>query len=133
MISLLLLASFLTARTETLGPEYLASTSVNTPDCNQTCFLGQQIVVHWKIPPACCAGGDLFLRLFIRYGDHTLDTVTEPCVKRRGFFVYRLLNQDYWDRAGFLAYKVELWQGDQLIDCWQHHLWADIINVSPNQ
>jgi hypothetical protein len=121
----------LSCRSEYLYPRYLASEQVNTPDLARRCFYGQQIIVSWNLPKHC-QGYPLTLRLHIRYGDREIETVSTRVAKRRGWWIYRLVNQDYWCRGGILSFQAELLQGEEVVEEWTHYLWAEIIEIPEN-
>jgi hypothetical protein len=130
---LLLLAgchrSWVTCRTEFLYPDYLASERVNTPDPNRYCFFGQQLIVHWRIPKSHFIRG-VTLVLHLRYGDRSQNKIEIPLEKNTGWWVYRLLNQEYGSRGGILSFKAELIQDGDLLDRWTHFLWTDLIEIN---
>lgn len=120
----------LRVRSEYLNPGYLASTRVDTPDPAGICFYGQQIVIHYRIPAEdFCEGSALLIS--IRYGNQTGETVQIPLERRRGYYTYRLINDDYWERGGIFSYRVELFNGESVVACKEHHLWVEIIDL-PN-
>lgn len=122
----------LACRSEYLYPTYLASVQVNTPDPIGTCFFGQQIIVSWKIPKKCFSS-PLNLVLKIRFGSRELDAISVPIAKKRGTYIYRLINQEYWCKEGIISFQASLQnaQGETL-ETWNHFLWAEIININPN-
>jgi hypothetical protein len=120
----------LRVRSEYLNPGYLASTRVDTPDPAAICFYGQQLVIHYRMPAEeFCDASALLITL--RYGNQTCETVRITLEKRRGYYTYRLINDDYWDRGGIFSYKVELSNGECVLSCKEHHLWVEIIDL-PN-
>lgn len=122
--------SYLDVRSEALYPSYLASEKIDAPDPNRLAFYGQQIVIHWRLPPDCFDAYPFEILLTIRYKDFTFQTFSYPISDRRGYWVYQLLNDEYWEKGGILSYKVELYKEDELFDEWQHHVWADWIEIS---
>lgn len=119
----------LLCRTEYLTLEYLASEQVNTYDLARDCFYGQQIVVFWNVP-AEYEPRSVNLKLHVRYGTRQLESFSIPVKKRSGFWVHRLINQNYWDYGGIVAYQAQLFQNELLIDEWNHHLWpASFIEI----
>lgn len=117
----------LTCRSEYLYPLYLASTQVNTPDPACGCFLGQQIIVRWNLPRHYLPSE---LLLTVRFGDHQIKTFSHPIPKRKGYWIYRLINQDYTCRGGIISFQAQLIQDGQVLDHWDHYLWADIIEIN---
>lgn len=115
-------------RSEYLHPSYLASSRVNTPDAARACFYGQQIIVSWNLPQGC-AQEDITLALHIRFGNREIETVIIPIAAHKGWWIYRLVNEEYWSRCGILAFRAELLRSGELIDSWTHYLWAEIIDL----
>ncbi|NGX54815.1 MAG: hypothetical protein KR126chlam2_00435 [Chlamydiae bacterium] len=113
-------------RSEYFRESYLASEEIDTPDPSRHCFRGQQIVVHWAEP--CRASREIVLT--VRYGNRELETFCHPIKKKHGYWIYRLVNDDYWNHGGIVSYKVELYEAGVLVDHKEHHLWAEIINIS---
>lgn len=120
----------LTCRSEYLYPPYLASVQANTPDPFSCSFYGQQIVVHWNLSKQSLAK-PLNLLLHIRYGNRELETISTLIKRRRGWWIYRLMDQDYLCKEGILAFQAQLVHGEEVLEQWTHYLWADIIEVSP--
>ncbi len=113
-------------RSEYFRENYLASEEIDTPDPYRHCFRGQQVIVHWAQP--CRACGEIALT--VRYGNREIETLCHPIEKKCGYWIYRLLNDDYWSRGGIVSYKVELYQEGTLVDHKEHHLWAEIITIA---
>lgn len=131
LFSLLLLTGcvrqrMLVARSEYLDPGYLASRRIETPDPCQGCFVGQQIVVSWSVPSRCLPA-DIDLRL--RYGNRCFSSVCHTVDQPQGFWIYRLLDDEFWELEGIVAYSATLSHDDHVIDQWNHHIWADLIEV----
>ncbi len=116
----------ITARTEYFNEGYLASSRIETPDPCRTCFNGQQIVMNWNLQTRCLPAT---IVLSVRYGNHEFDEVVHEVNAPAGFWIFRLLNQEYWDRQGILSYSVRLYSGETLISAWNHHLWAEQIYI----
>lgn len=117
----------LEVRSQYLNPDYLASTHVRTPDPCRSCYLGQQIVIRYKVPQRCLEGAQV--QLAVRYGDFSSAQFVKPIAKSRGYFLFRLVNVDYWTRQGIISYKVDLTSQGCLLATKQHHLWADLISA----
>jgi hypothetical protein len=134
LFSLLLLFSgctrrYLTARTEYLTPEYLASSQVRTPDPRQEAFLGEQIVVHWDLPFALLRE-EPQLHLSVRFVDRDIKEFSFPVRVRRGYLMVPFLNEEDLCRGGVLSYKIEVSVAEKCWTAWRHHLWVDIISVN---
>ena len=121
---------FLTCRSEYLYPSYLASVQVNTPDPDGVCFYGQQIIISWNFPQKCLEK-PLNLTLSIRYGDRELETISIPMKNKRGNWIYRLINQEYWCKEGILSFQARIQSADgEIYEEWSHSLWAPLIQIS---
>ena len=120
----------LTCRSEYLDPSYLASERVNTPDPCRRCFYGQQIIVSWNLPHGIQTPVELLLH--VRYGTREVETLHHTITHSGGYWIYRLINQDYWCREGIIAYKAQLCQEGRELDEWTHHLWAELIPIPRN-
>lgn len=120
--------TLLSVRSESLRPSYLASEHINTPDPLRSCYFGQQILVFWKLPKECTLQNK-YLVLKLRYQDRTLEEVVYPITKTQGCWIYRRVNENYWNHGEALAYQVELYDDDLLVERWNHHLWVDILNL----
>lgn len=120
----------ITARSEYFDAKYLASSQVDTPDPCRSCFSGQQIVINWHVLTRCLPAQ---IHLSVRYGDHTTDEATYDVTAPSGFWFFRLLNKEFWDKQGILSYSVRLYGCDgHLISKWNHHLWAELITITCN-
>ncbi|MBS0645617.1 MAG: hypothetical protein JSR97_03375 [Verrucomicrobia bacterium] len=116
----------LSVRSEYLDANYLASKRIETPDPCQGCFVGQQVVISWHIPSRCLPAE---IDLWVRYGNRCFTKVTHTVCEPAGFWAYRVMNEDFWNLKGIVAYSATLRQGDREIDQWNHHLWADLVEV----
>lgn len=117
----------LRVRTEPLYPGYLSSQRIDTVDPFNKCFFGEQIVVYYRFPQRSLS--DQKLILTIRYKDHSYETLVFSLCKQRGYWIYRLINENYGAHGGILSYKVELYQNDEMIQMWKHHLYVDLIEI----
>jgi hypothetical protein len=118
----------LTARSEAIDCEYLASFYVNTPDPrNNGNFCGQQIVVEWNLPNSDWHRPDLNLVLSMITTNHRFDKVTVPLRSRFGNYIYRLTNECLCEKGAVLTYKAEIYSGNNLLQCWQQQGWVDWI------
>lgn len=115
--------TYLACRSEYLTPKFLASERINTPDPARDCYYGEQVIVRYK----GCYDDEVCLRLTIRYGNKTTEIIEEKLSIPKGYFIYQLINADYWEREGIVCYKVELFQRGELLESWRHHVWVDII------
>lgn len=122
-------APLLRCRSDYLDPNYLASEWAETPDPLRFCFYGQQIVVFWNLPHSCL-GAPVELQVQIRDGAREIETLLIPINQSKGSWVYRLVNDAYWQRGGILSFKAELIQNGELLGEWKHSLWSDIIEIN---
>lgn len=121
-------AHMLEVRSQYLHPGLLASSRVNTPDPCRACFDGQEVIVRWSVPSSYFCE-DLKLIATFRYGNREMDQVIVPLKKLSGFWTYRLIASEYWNKCGLVAYKVDLCARGEVIYTWKHHVWSEIINV----
>lgn len=115
------------ARSEYFDTKYLASSHIDTPDPCRACFNGQQIILNWNVPSRALPAT---IVLQVRYGNHECAELTYQVDQPSGFQVYRLLNQEFWEKEGIASYSLKIYSADQCIGTWNHHLWADIIEIS---
>jgi hypothetical protein len=108
-------------------PEELASYYVGAPDPALKCpQVGMRIHIDWNIAKDFSLM-PLELRLSIHFRNRT-ETIHSVAVNTfQGSYVYSILNADYFDRNGVLAYKVELLANGTAIEQWKHQLWVDFI------
>ena len=118
----------LTCRSEYLYPDYLASDQVGTPDFGKLCFYGQQVVIYWNLPERC---HPTELKLEVRYGSKEQESFSWPISLSCGYRIYRLINEEYWDRDGIVSYKASLYRDEKLLTEFTHHIWTEII-LFPN-
>lgn len=138
MIYILLLLLFtscsqapLSVFTEYISVETLPSYRIGTPDPRLYCpDFGEKLHISWQIPQGM-APEELVLHLYLHYGNGEEEICHYNLYGRKGVLVYPLLNTDYRDKEGIFAYKLELYQAGELLDCWIHQLWAEKIKL-PN-
>lgn len=105
--------------------EDLASRQVGTPDYRlQDPPFGQKIIVHWNIDEPL---DEAEIVIKIRYTNREFDELSIPITKCKGSYIYKILNCDYLGKGKILSYKVELWNGNELIECKKHALWVELI------
>ena len=119
----------LKVRSEYLNPEYLSAERVDTPDPCRRCFWGQQVIVQWNLPRELLCNENTLVAT-LRFGNREIEEIEIPLDRRRGCWSYRLLNALYWKKCGILSYKIDLLSNGTLVDCWKHHVWVDLINIS---
>src|SRR5262245_39301136 len=88
----------LDVQTQYLSHENLASYYVGTPDPHlDHPVIGQRLLVQWSLTSEEMAGGPLFLRFIVRFRNHQEKEIKVYIDKRRGYYVYDLVNQDYFE------------------------------------
>ncbi len=116
-----------TAHMEYLSQKSLASYHVETPDpCLNDPPMGQRILISWLIPKKDFCH-EYRIKLTLRFCNRTESTLCLRLNKRHGLYIYRLINQAYFSCGGVRTYKIELFKGNELIECWKHQLWAELI------
>jgi hypothetical protein len=119
-----------TARSEFLDASYLASTKIETPDPCKQCFLGQQLVITWNVPSRKLPAE---IDLQIRYGNRQFQQITHPIQTPAGYWTFRLMNKEYSKMQGICAYSVQIVSDGCVIDRWDHHLWADLVQLPSHE
>lgn len=122
----------LLVETRFIGPQTRASYWVHTPDpylCCPDC--GQDIILSWHLPMRCFERGPIELVYRVRYGDRTHEEKRFRVLKPYGSVVHSLVNCRFWEKEGVLSYKAELVQCGEVIACWKHHLWVELIEFAP--
>lgn len=115
----------LSVHTDFVGYETLASFHVGTPDPELYCpDYGQRLHIAWNLP--CRA--ELVIRAYIRFKNLTETEWIIPLSEPRGRSTYILLNEDYDKTGGILTYKVELFDGEKVIETQKHALWTELIS-----
>ncbi len=105
----------------------LASSFVGTPDPRQYCpTVGQELTFTWRLPEFDNEE-DLKLLLTVRFRNRNSECLEVPVNRFRGSFTYQLLDDDYWEANGIVTYKIELYAGENVIDCWYHQVWSEEI------
>ena len=85
--------------------------------------------MHWSIPRACFRNEEFELQLTVRYGNRCIESFNYPICSPKGYRIFRLINQDYWQKQGILSYKVELYRGEEVFQEWNHHIWVEILQI----
>lgn len=120
----------LTVETYFLDKSSLASSWVGTPNPYQHCpTTGQELIISWRLPEEFENHKDLRLVLTLRFGNRQDAELEVPICRFRGSFRYQLINDEYWEVCGISTYKVELYAGDCLLDCWYHQIWSEMIDL----
>lgn len=122
---------YLTARSEEINQEYLASCHVETPDPRSNGYCGQQVVVEWDLPDHISCLPDLKLVLSMITAKHKFETSTIPIKQSYGYFLYKNINARFMQNGAILTYKAEIYSGNQCIACWKQQGWVDWIEIAP--
>lgn len=125
----------LTVQTQYLSHEDLASYHIGTPDPSlDNPDVGERLLIQWSLSSAQFKGEDLRLYLKVRFTNHQEEEITIPVEKKKGYYIYNLLNQDYCDTGGILTYLAEIRSGECIVAVWKHPLWANLITFdSPKE
>lgn len=123
----------LTVYTEDVVVENLASYIVQTPDPRKFYpFYGQQLMVSWNLDrSAHWEASHVLLRIQFACGEDEL--VDIPCGRRKGYYIYRLMNQDYDERGAILSFVADLYEGECFIEEWRHPLFEERIELEEEE
>lgn len=134
VLSLLLVGScqhffpHLTAYTEYLTIERLASTIVETPDpLKYYPELGQRLVINWYLPADYLKEEDLHLEVVVRFRNREQDSFSIPICRANGGYYYEVLNDDFSENGGILTYKMDLIGSGEVLEVWRHQMWTELI------
>lgn len=121
----------LSVRLDAVTPAALASYHVaRSSEAGQLChdLHGQKLTISWALPYQQPLA-DMHLVLTIRYGNHIQKQKKLRLKRRCGFYVFELLNEQFYRLAGIQTYKVELWDAKQCLASCHHALWKEWISV----
>lgn len=109
--------------------EDLASTIVYTPDPRKECpDIGQKLIVRWSLcSEQTMENEETLLLLKIRYGTGEERQILHEIHSSSGRMIYELLNEEYQELCGILAYKAEIIQNGSVINEWTHQVWTERI------
>lgn len=111
-----------------VDPKYLASTNVGSPD-PRTSPKGQMIVAEWWLP-GWVMDYDPVLKLDVLFRNYSEDHVEYPINTRIGSKTYWVINKEFTETKGPLAYKAEVVTSDgEVVASWQHQLWVRLIEI----
>lgn len=111
-----------------ITPSYLASTNVATPD-PRTPPNGQMIVMEY-IVPRDIRMMEPKLKLSVLFKDFSETVVEYPLRSRFGVETYSVLNENFKETGGFLAYRAEILTADgEVYADWKHQLWVKLIDI----
>ncbi len=120
----------LVVETVTVSERTLASRYVGTPDPRRYCpTVGQALIVLWRLPREQLCRDNPHLVLTVRFGNREQEEISIPVSHFRGSYAYWLVDDDYWDRCGVLTYKVEFFAGGEILECWHHQVWTEMITL----
>lgn len=106
----------------------LASVHVNTPDHRHLLnHNGQKIYVSWKLPKEYL-GQTLSGVLKIRFKIPKQIEIPFEITALAGRIAYEVLDEEYFNGEGVLAYQIQIFIGDQLVDSFQHKMWTELIS-----
>ena len=119
-------------QTRQVDHERLASFQVGTPDPKlNTPLLGEELLIQWFLCKRdVCTPPVPTLHLTVRLRNHEEEHLCVPLTKRRGTFVYQLLNERFAETKGVQTYDATIQKGDTLLAEWKHPLWAEWISLS---
>ncbi len=104
---------------------YLASSHIGSPDPRQkNPPYGQMLTIDWNIPKSILDQHPKIV-LDVIYWDNTHDVLYFPIDSRIGYTCYKLLNETYEAKKGFLAYKAHIvTENGTIYREWTHQLWV---------
>lgn len=137
-VLILLLSSccsrYLSVHSDYLSHRNLASYHVDTPDPLKACPpIGQRVLISWSLPKQWRLGRasrDIFLDITLRFGNREECHFKWPIAKRKGTYLFSLLDDDYLEKEGISTYKVDLVDGSFVLESWRHQLWKELISFS---
>ena len=118
----------LVVQQQKVGPTYLASGNVATPD-PRTPPNGQMILAEWWVPKSLLASHPI-LKFDVIYNDFSTAKLEYPITSRVGFETLAVLGDQFKKTNGFLAYKVEIVTDEgEIYAEWTHQLWVKLIDL----
>jgi hypothetical protein len=113
----------------------MASFHIDTPDpALSNPPVGQRILISWHIRKGDFYGHPpYYIKLTMRYCNRKECVQWIQLYKSFGTYIYRLVDQAYFACSGIQTYKVELFHEGQMIECWKHQLWSELIILNNNQ
>lgn len=122
--------TYISAHTDYLSHENLASYVIKTPDpLLNNPPVGQRLIVGWSVPRSYLDLDNLHLVVTIRFRNRTETIENLDILRRKGTFIYPVMDQDYFTTRGILTYKIDLMCGEQVLEEWRHQIWTELINV----
>lgn len=124
----------LSVHTDYLSHENLASYHIETPDPRlNNPPVGQRLIVRWCVPQNYLEFEDLHLEITIRFRNRQEVVEQLDLLKRRGTYVYPVLNEAYVASRGILTYKVDLVADGNVLEEWRHQMWVDLITIGEDK
>ncbi len=118
----------ISARTEYISNESLASYYVGTPDPKQNNpTIGQRMIVLWRIPQEYWKWQEAELHILMRFANHQERELKIPICQNCGTYIYEILDDEFCETRGILTYKVEILSDNCLLAEWRHQLWSRLI------
>lgn len=115
---------------ENIGPEFLASTHVGTPDYRQdNPPFGQRIIVSWDFPTVLYKK-DLTVFMTVRFWNNTQEIREHHVHSRKGRKIFFFSNKEREKQNKILTYRIQVKTKDgTIVDAWKHQFWTEVINV----
>lgn len=117
----------LSVYTDYITVENRASYYVDTPDpfLSNPPF-GQKLTVSWSIPNHCTQT-PTHLIVTVRFRNREQVTKKVTIKKSSGTYIIYVNKNQYCEKGGILTYKVQLKNGECILEEWKHQLWAELI------
>ncbi len=126
--------NLLTVHTDYVSRDNLASYHVGTPDpLLNNPPIGQRLLISWSLPKAYMYYESLHLEIHLRYRNREEATQTVDLLKNSGMIIFSLLNEAYFETEGILSYKIDLIGNGEILEHWQHQIWADLIHFDASE
>lgn len=119
----------LSSFTEFLDNESKASVRLGIEQEGEREVYGQRIVMSWSIPNKMRNVLPAHLRLFVYYGDGTVEKFIYDIHQCSGYRICCLKGEEYCRRQGIVSYKISLFSGEKELVSRCHHLWTEILSV----
>jgi hypothetical protein len=91
------------------------------------------ILAEWYLPRRIVNTHPI-LRIDILFHNYCQQRLEFPINSTVGYETYSVLNKEYKDTWGFLAYKAEIIDADgDVIADWKHQLWVELITIDADE
>jgi hypothetical protein len=116
-------------RSDYVDHDSLASVYAGTPDSlKENPYVGQRLIANWSLSRAQASKSNLRLQIDIRYGSKEQESFVLPIEGSEGSYVYKILNDDYFNKKGFLTYRGIILASDgEVVAEWKHQIWTDVL------